>query len=159
MAIRIRPAKIEDLSALSEIYVDSYITANVGEEWTEETAEKFMKYLYDRQPDLFFVAEYDGELAGGAAVGIKPWWDGDHAYDGGIFVRPKFQKKGVAKKLFQKILEEAIKKHNISVFEAITFSDRKFPLDWYKKLGLKAVDNLLIISGDPREVLNNLKQR
>ncbi|MBO7504680.1 GNAT family N-acetyltransferase [bacterium] len=52
-----------------------------------------MSYWYDRQPDLFFVAEVDGRVVGGIVSGIKPWFDGNRLVDGELFVDKKYQER------------------------------------------------------------------
>ncbi len=60
----IRNVKLEDIKELAPIYKDLYDDADIGEFWTVENAEKLLGYFYDRQKDLFFVAEENGKAIG-----------------------------------------------------------------------------------------------
>lgn len=93
----IRLMKKEDLKKLAIIYARTYHVFDVGERWTAKSAITLMSYWMKRQPDLFFIAKYDGKIAGAFVAGIKPWWDGNHLVDGELFVDPDFQKKGIGK--------------------------------------------------------------
>jgi len=75
---------------------------------------------------LAFAAEYDGKIVGAFFAGIKPWWDGNHLFDGEIFVHPDFQNKKIGKALFKRILEEAVKKYDAKIFDAFTFNGSEF---------------------------------
>ncbi len=142
---------------LGEIYAKVYEFFDTGEKWVAETAEKLMEYWFNKQSDLAFLAEYDGKIVGGFFSGIKPWWDGNHLFDGEIFVHPDFQNKKIGKALFKKLLTEAVEKYDAKMFEAITFSGSEFPLNYYKKIGFMLVPKLTLISGDVKKILTNLK--
>ena len=94
---KIRKAKKGDLKKLAPIYVDAYTSIDIGEDWTEETAYQLLKHLYETQPDLTFVLEVDGELAGAINAIVKPWWSGNQVTDGELFISPKHQRKGLGK--------------------------------------------------------------
>jgi len=147
----------EDLPQVSSIYAEAFNGADVGEKWIQEKAEKFMKYWFERQSDLFFVATYEGQIVGGIVADILPWWDGPHLVDGELFVRPELQKQGIGQRLFETLLEEAIKKYQIVEIDGLAYKQHKFPLEWYKKIGFKETD-LIHIYGNPQEVLENLKK-
>ena len=73
----IRLVKLEDIISLAPIYKDLYDDADIGEFWSIESALKLLKYWYDKQQDLFFVAEEDGKAVGAIMSGVKPWFDGN----------------------------------------------------------------------------------
>ena len=77
--------------------------------------------------------------------------------DGEIFVVKEYQHKGIAKLLFKTLFEYAIKKYDATVLEAHTYEDEDgFPLVWYKKVGFETADDLKIIRGDIRKIINNM---
>lgn len=77
--------------------------------------------------------------------------------DGEIFVVKEYQHKGIAKLLFKTLFEYAIKKYDATVLEAHTYEDEDgFPLAWYKKVGFETADDLKIIRGDIRKIINNM---
>ena len=155
--MKIRKADKEDLREIANIFARVYADFDVGEKWTNESAYKLMSYWFDRQSDLFFVAEIDNKLIGGFVSGIKPWWDGNHLVDGELFVDPKYQKKGIGRELSKVMYTNAIKKYNIVSVEGITFRNKKFPLSWHKSIGFREIDEWVLIGGKPKSLLNNLK--
>ena len=97
----IRNVKIEDLNALASIYKELYDDADIGEYWTIENAKKLLEYWYDKQGDLFFVAEEDGKAVGAVMSGVKPWFDGNRLVDTEIFVSKQYQKRHIGKELYK----------------------------------------------------------
>jgi len=154
--IKVRPMKEKDLKKLAEIYVQAYKIYSKWENWNSKTAYKLLMHYLKRQPDLAFVAEYNNEVAGAFVAGIKPWWDGNHLVEGELVVDPGYQKKGVGKLLLKSLLEKAVKKYNVTVWEATTFKKTKFPLSWYRKLGFREVKEWTIIGGDVRKALKKV---
>ena len=95
---------------------------------------------------------------GAIVSGIKPWFDGNRLIDGEVFVSSKYQGKHIAKDLFIIHFETAISKYNVKTMEFHTYGDEtEFPQNWYNRIGFKKDNELIIMSGDLKEVLNNLK--
>ncbi len=155
--LNIRPVTKEDLPTLGEIFAKVYEVFDVGERWDAESAIKLMEYWFTKQPDLAFLAEYEGKIVGGFFSSIKPWWDGNHLFDGEVFVHPDFQNKKIGKALFIKVLTEAKNKYSAKIFDAFTFNGSEYPLNWYKKIGFHEIHEWTMFSGDLDKVLNNLK--
>lgn len=57
----IRLVKEDDIKELVPIYKQLYDDAQIGEFWSIESAEKLLKYWYEKKQDLFFVAEKNGK--------------------------------------------------------------------------------------------------
>jgi len=159
MAVKIRQMRKEDLQRLAEIYALGYQKFDIGEKWTVGAAKKLLSHWFDRQADLAFVAESDGEAVGAFVAGIKPWWDGNHISDGEIFVHPDHQKKGIATKLSVALYEKALKKYNAVSFDAYTFKKKRFPLSWYLSRGFVQNEDWTMISGNVKSVLSKLKRK
>lgn len=155
--IHIRLATPKDFEKLAGVYMNAFHAAVPDEQWTQNQVTELFKYWHERQPDLFYIAEVDGTLAGGMVANIKPWYDGKRFQDSDLFVSPDFQKQGVGRKLFATTLERAIEKYDVKTFEGITYTHSEFPLSWHNNLGLKKDDNLILITGRCEEVLKNLK--
>src|SRR3989344_8735665 len=151
--IIIRLIQKMDLHALAKIYSKVYTDFVVGEKWNEKASYNLLNYWLKRQPDLCFLAEYDGKIVGAFLAGIKPWWDGNHLVDGEVFVDTDYQKKGIGTELSKAMYKTAIEKYNANYFDGITFADNKHPLSWYKKQGFKEIKNWTLITGDLRKVL------
>ncbi len=157
--IKIRQIEQRDLDKLSEIYSEAYRVFDVGERWTKDSAYKLLNYWLERQPDLSFVAEIDGKVVGAFVAGIKPWWDGNHLFDGEIIVDPKYQKHGVGSELSKTMFKAAIEKYNVSIWDAYTFKNSEHPLSWYKSLGFEEIKEWTMISGDIKKALDLLDKK
>lgn len=100
----IRLVKEEDIKSLALIYKNLYDDVDIGEFWSIESAEKLLNYWYDKQKDLFFVAEEDEAAVGAVMSGVKPWFDGNRLIDTEIFVAKNYQHKHLGKELYIKHL-------------------------------------------------------
>ena len=149
--------KETDLDIIAEEYANYYANSVLGEKWTKEKAIELFKCFYHQNKDLFFVA-YDKDQPVGVVTSVlKPWWDGNHLEDGEIFVVKKYQRQGIASQLMKALCVCAHDKYNATTLEAHTYEDENgFPLNWYKRLGFKTMDDLKIISGDIKEVIKKL---
>lgn len=154
---KIRKAKPEDLKKLAPIYVDAYTSIEIGENWTEETAYKLLKHLFETQPDLSFVLEVNGELVGAINAIVKPWWSGNQITDGELFIDPKHQRKGLGKKLVKHLFKEAKKKYKATSWDTFTHVIYEHPLKWYKNMGFEEIQEWVMITGDIDTVLKNLE--
>ena len=76
--------------------------------------------------------------------------------DGEVFVHPDYQKKGIGGALSKHIYSVALKRYKVVRFDTYTFKKTKFPLEWYKSLGFKEIDEWVMISADLNEVLKKL---
>lgn len=155
--MEINLVKEEELEEIAKIYCCSFNYVS-SENWTRDAALKLFKYWFERQQDLFFVARQDNKIIGAIVALAKPWFDGVRLQDGEVFVSPEYQKGGIGKKLLIKLIEEGIRKYDTNTFEGITFAREEFPFSWYERIGIKKSDNLMVISGSCKEILNNLKK-
>lgn len=131
----IRLVKLEDIKELAITYKELYDDADIGEFWSIESAEKLLNYWYEKQKDLFFVAEEDGKPVGAVVSGIKPWFDGNRLIDTEIFVAKNYQEKHLGKELYKKHLSEAQRIYNAKVIEFHTYgNEMEFPQNWYNRI-------------------------
>lgn len=148
----------EDIKELAPIYKELYDDADIGEFWSIESAEKLLNYWYEKQKDLFFVAEEDGKAVGAVMSGIKPWFDGNRLIDTEIFVSKNYQEQHLGKELYKKHLSEAQRIYNAKVIEFHTYGDEtEFPQNWYSRIGFKKDTELIIMNANIKDVLDNLK--
>lgn len=153
----IRLVKKEDLNALAIIYKDLYDNADIGENWSVEKAYDLLLYWYDKQKDLFFVAEEDNNPVGAVVSGVKSWFDGLRLIDTEIFVSKEYQNRHIAKNLMLEHLKQAKIKYNVNVIEFHTYGDEdEFPQNWYNRIGFKKDEELIIMSASVENVLNEL---
>jgi len=154
----IRNVKETDIKVLAPIYKQLYDNADIGEYWTIESAEKLLNYWYEKQKDLFLVAEENDEVVGAIMSGIKPWFDGNRLIDSEIFVSSKYQGKHIAKDLFISHLKKAKELYDAKVIEFHTYGyEEEFPQCWYNRIGFKKDNELIIMNGNVDDVLDKLQ--
>lgn len=144
------------MERLAEIYTEVYTVFDVGEKWDKKSAYKLLEHLFKYQPDLAFVAEYDGQIVGGFLTLVKPWWDGNHLVEGEIFVHPDYQRKGIGTKL-TKVMFETAKEKGIVTCDGVTFKGFKHPLRWYRRIGFEEIKVWALITCDIEKVLEKLE--
>lgn len=144
-----------DVPEIAALYKDTY-NKILDEGWTQESAENYINYNYDKQPDLFFVAKDDDQIKGYTFGYIKPDADGNHLICEDFVVDDSVRKNGVGKKIKKMLVDEAIKNYNVSQLEASTYhGENGMPMKWYEKLGWYRQPYFLI-QAKPHEVSQNL---
>lgn len=155
--LKIRSIKKKDIKELAKVYSETYTKKYSGEDWTIKKAEKYLTHMFNRQPDVAFLAELDKKIIGGYLGTIVPWCDGNHLTDGDIFVHPNYQKRGAGLKLGIALYSRAVQKYDCVKSESFTFKNQKFPLNWHEKRGFKVSDEWVMIEGDTKEMLKRMK--
>ena len=148
----------EDIETLAEVYTDVYKSLDIGEHWEKSSAMKMLTYWFEQQPDLAYLAEYEGKIVGAFLVAVKPWWDGNQLFDGEIFTHPDFHGKGIGTALLKKVLTESKNIYDAKFWYAFTYTGSEHPLSWYKKVGFKVPDQYVMFQGSISEVLKNLEK-
>ena len=153
----IRLVKKEDIKYLAPIYKELYDDADIGENWTIEKSEELLNYWYNKQGDLFFVAEEDEKPVGAIMSGVKSWFDGLRLIDTEIFVSKDYQEKHLGRALMLEHLKQAKIKYNVKTVEFHTYGDEtEFPQNWYNRIGFKKDEELIIMNANVEEVLDKL---
>lgn len=153
----IRLVKKEDIKDLAIIYKNLYDNVDIWEFWTISTATDLLNYWFDKQQDLFFVVEEDGKAVGAIVSGVKPWFDWLRLVDTELFVSKDYQEKHIWRDLMLEHLKNAKAKYNVKTIEFHTYGDEtQFPQNWYNRIWFKKDDELIIMSGDVWDILNNL---
>lgn len=147
----IRRVQKKDLSGVTRLFVKMF-------KWSPARARLFMEYWLRIQPDLAFLAEEKKEIVGAIFVGVKPLWDGNHLFDGEIFVSPIVQRKGVGSALVNEMLNIAIRKYHVTSWDAFTFRTKGHPLGWHRKLGFTENKRWIMISGKTKEILQKSRK-
>ena len=146
-----------DIEILSEIYSKVFSEADKNKPWDKDHSFKHLMYWLKIQPDMFLGAfDENNKPIGAIAVSIKPWRRNNRCSAGIIFVDARYQKQEIAKILFKTMLEKAVQRYKTISFEAVTFADKEFPLNWYKKLGIIPDKNAVLIKGSCIEILEKL---
>ena len=132
--MKIRAALLTDSEDISELISGlsaKFITgefssagrAHLLSTMTPQAIEKFIQSGY-----RYHVAEMDGSLVG--VVAVK---DDKHLYH--LFVAEKYQRQGIAKKLWQLAMKECLNNKNTGEF---TVNSSEYAQDVYKRLGFVA---------------------
>lgn len=148
----------KDLSILASLYSIIYLNTRISESWNYDTALSYMNYFYHYQPDLFICA-YDDNIPIAAIMStLKPYYDGLHLTETELFVSEDYRNQNIEKKLLEMHFELAIAKYDASYIDVITYINNfDNPLDWYKKIGLNPVSNLVVLHGDLENCLEKIK--
>ncbi len=149
--------KRNHLQEAGRVYARAYNSLKIGEVWTNARARALLNSYFKKQPDLALVAKQGGKIIGVCLALLKPWWDGNRLVEVELFIEPRFQRLGIGRRLVGELLLRAKKKYHATVFEAITFSKKEFPMSWYKRLGLKKSEKLVLIEGSVDALLKRLK--
>ena len=114
--------------------------------------------MYEKQRNLFFVAEENEKVVGAIMSGVKPWFDGNRLIDTELFVDKNYQNRHLARELYKKHLLEAQRIYNTKVKEFHTYGDEnQFPQNWYRKIGFQKDKELIIMNGNIKKVLEHLE--
>lgn len=154
--IHIRKAKIDNINQVAQIYCQSFDSNYVNENWNLKSAKKLISFYFCIKSSILLVAEINKKVVGGFAGLIKPWFDGNHLVDTELFVAKEHRKLGIGKLLLKEAITTAIDKYKISKVEGATFSQKVFPMSWYKKIGFKKIDDLMLIEGNAKDILKKL---
>ena len=153
----IRLAKKEDLEDLAVIYKSLYDDVDIGENWSIEKSLELLNYRFDKQQDLFFVAEEDGKAVGAIVSGVKPWFDWLRLVDTELFVSKDYQEKHIWRDLMLEHLKNAKAKYSVKTIEFHTYGDEtQFPQNWYNRIWLRKNDELIIMDWNVETILNNI---
>ena len=155
--ITFQEVKEKDLSILASLFSIIYLNIKTDENWTYDTALSYMQYYYHYQPDLFICAYDDGIPIAAIMSTLKPYWDGLHLTQTELFVSEDYRGQNIGKKLLQIQFELAIAKYHASNINAIAYIDHEAtPLSWYNSIGLEAVSNMTLLSGNLEECLKKI---
>ncbi len=136
--IEIREMTLEDVDAVYEIEKEQFVVP-----WTKES---FIKELNENFCANYFVALYDGVIAG--YIGL--WHVITEGHMTNVAVSKKFEGKGIGTKLLEKIIELGIEKEMIGItLECSTVNDKALHI--YKKYGF-------VIEGERKEYYEVTKE-
>lgn len=154
--VKIRQIAETDLKQLATVYIETYKIADPVAKWTKEKVNIFLRYWFNRKPNIALLAEINGKIVGGFIVDVAPWWNGHYLNDGELFVHPDYQSQGIGTELMRQIMLIAQKKYGITEYSFYTFKNYKFPLNWYKKIGIKESQKWIKVTGNVQEILSKL---
>ncbi len=153
----IRQVRESDIENVAKLYVKVYSEFLPNEGWTFETALNFCKYNFDKQQDLFFVAEEQDQVVGFSFGYIRPWSDGNQLMGEELVVDQKYHRNGIATQLFKTLVATAYDKYKITLVNGTTYEGHnQMPYSWYKRIKFNKVDDLFLVAGKPADILHCL---
>jgi len=167
--MEIRQATAQDIPEIGQLFSKVYTTKSF-KDFTPEKAIEAMRWLFNRCPEVAFVAVEDGKIVGAHLAGSKPWFDGIHIVDGELFIDEKYRGQHIGLKLTQHYLNAAKKLGAVSV-DGISFvpapnsenrwdiAPQFFNLAWHEKNGFYRIDQMAVISGDIDELIQKTNER
>ena len=135
LLLEIRPATQDDIENISELLCDlseRFITGDFSSEGKQTLLETLTPEGIEKSMQSGFryhVAEEDDQLVG--VVGMK---ENSHLYH--LFVAEGFQRRGIARKLWQVAMKECLEKGNPGEF---TVNSSSYAQGAYEKLGFVSV--------------------
>jgi len=138
--LKIRKAKLKDLNEITKIYNEA-ILKTVATFDTEIKTLQEQKTWFENHgsKNPIFVAEYDGFVVGWASLSQ---WSDRCAYSDtaeiSLYVKEKYQGKGIGKKLMESILKEGEKVGLHAIIARIT-QGNKLSVHLHKKFGFKHI--------------------
>jgi len=136
--ILIRRAKKGELLILQEVYQSAYQKLEKYAYTTPGKIKNYLKWLYSKEPEGFFVAEKEGKTVGFISIHTnwQNWKLGRTGEIHELAVRREFQGKGIGKKLFLKACQYA-KKKGCRTLSLWVGEENWYARSWYEKLGFK----------------------
>lgn len=128
MKVKIREFKPEDYSECVKIWKETRLYI-----WYMDNKNDILKF-HQNNPDLFLVAELNAKVIGT----VMATYSGNFALVYHLAVKPEFQKRGIGRKILDKILKKLKGKGARFAF-VINHSKHKDALPFYYKMGFRSV--------------------
>jgi ribosomal protein S18 acetylase RimI-like enzyme len=134
MSVRpvIRTYRDQDLAAIAALWNDLFpATASY------HAPEESVRRMVAEAPDLFFVAEVDGEVIGTVLAG----WDGHRGWIYSMGVRPDLQRGGIGSALLGHAVE-ALRARGCPKINLQVLADNRAVVGFYERHGFKVEDRV-----------------
>jgi ribosomal protein S18 acetylase RimI-like enzyme len=131
---RIREFRISDYSAVLELWKTAGLVIRPGD------ALEDVKLKLERDPDLFLVAQEEGELVG-TVMGA---WDGRRGWIYHLAVRPGEQRKGIGLAMVREV-EERLMAKGAKKVNAQVYTSNQQSLDFFRAAGYQTQPELVMI--------------
>ena len=138
--MKIREFRIEDYPIVRDLWQTAGLTLRPGDELED------VKLKLQRDPDLFLVAEQNGEIVGSVIGG----WDGRRGWIYHLAVKPRHQRKRIGANLVheveKRLLAKGAKKVNAQVYK---WNERSS--EFFKAIGYETQPDLIMIGKQLRK--------
>ena len=113
---KVEKSDIEELVRIRSIFLEEYDGENhlKNKDNVDKEVEKYLHKFIDTEDFAGFVAEKDNKIVGTSAIAfydILPaahYLNGKLGYISNVFVFPEYRKQGIAKKLFELVVNEGL---------------------------------------------------
>jgi L-amino acid N-acyltransferase YncA len=125
--VSIRPAKIDDINVITEIYNEAVLTTDASFDTEPKTEVEQRVWFYNHgSKNPILVAEQDGGVVGWASLSE---WSPRRAYadtaEVSLYVKEEFQGRGIGKRLLESIMVEGEKAGLHTVVARITTGNKQ----------------------------------
>ncbi len=120
------------IKELIDVYLSGYSDLNKYHYTRNRDIKRYIKWLFKRDKNGFFIAKYGEKIVGFAACDAN--WNGVGAVHE-IVVRKEYQGKGIGTRLMKKCLEYLSR--NVDKIELYVGSENFRAIRFYKKFGFK----------------------
>jgi ribosomal protein S18 acetylase RimI-like enzyme len=132
--MKIREFKIDDYFPVRSLWQTAGLILRPGDKLED------VKLKLQRDPDLFLVAEHEGEIVGNVIGG----WDGRRGWIYHLAVKPEHQRKGIGvglvREVEKRLVAKGAKKVNAQVYKSNERSSA-----FFRALGYKEQADLIMI--------------
>ena len=136
----------KDLDTCIKILMDTFNAEPWNNEWTPESARRYLLEFTEFKRFVGYVAEEYGVVVGAAFCRCKVWYAGDELFVEELFIHPKFQSRGFGSRLIS-ALEKYASDNNIGAVTLLT--DRYVPAPkFYKAHGYEVADHTIFMYKD-----------
>lgn len=134
--VKIRPARLDEMTALTELSMRSKQSNGYDDAFMEACRDELTVTQARMDAGTYWVAEAKGAIRGCVALGIDD--GGTSGEINAFFIDPDWQKRGIGRMLWQRILEQAraaglVRLHLASDPSAVPF---------YEKLGFVTIGEI-----------------
>lgn len=148
MPILYRPARIDDIQTVSDIYwqsvLDVYDAHGFGYKRQVYPLNPSYAFTLQEEPDGFFVAE-DAHKVVGATIS---WVRGHHWFLSHLFIMPPYQGQGIGKALLGRALAYGTSL-KAGLRSVITMAFNPASIALYMKNGMYPIEDIYLLSLDP----------
>jgi L-amino acid N-acyltransferase len=139
MELIIRHATEKDLPGILEIYNDAIINTTAVYDYKEHTQEMRVKWFQEKKQNNFpvLVAVVENKIAGFSSYGwFRTWAAYKYSVEHSVYVHPDFRRRGIAKKILQRLIDEAKQKEVHTMIAGID-ANNTISLELHKQLGFE----------------------
>ena len=97
--MQIRELRPDDIHACVNLLIETYNPPPWNNQWTAETAGRYLADFLAQPSFIGFVAVEASELVAAMFAHRKTWWTNDELFVDELFVKPEWQRQGYGKAL------------------------------------------------------------